>query len=27
MPHELLMSSIGLYGEQVVPRVRELLSE
>lgn len=25
MPHELLMSSIELYGEQVVPRVRELL--
>lgn len=25
MPHELLMKGIRLYGEQVVPRVRELL--
>lgn len=27
MPHDLLMSSIGLYGETVIPRVRELLAE
>ena len=26
MPHEQLMSSIGLYGEVVIPRVRELLA-
>jgi probable LLM family oxidoreductase len=26
MPHEQLMSSIGLYGETVIPRVRELLA-
>lgn len=25
MPHELLMSSVGLYGSEVIPRVRELL--
>ncbi|MCW4384806.1 LLM class flavin-dependent oxidoreductase [Salinibacterium sp. SYSU T00001] len=25
MPHEQLMSSIGLYGREVIPRVRELL--
>lgn len=25
MPHELLMSSVGLYGREVIPRVRELL--
>jgi len=27
MPHEQLMSSIELYGGEVVPRVRELLTE
>lgn len=27
LPHESLMSSIRLYGEQVVPRVHELLAE
>ncbi len=27
MPHELLMSSIGLYGNEVIPRVRELLAD
>ena len=27
MPHEMLMSSIGLYGAEVIPRVRELLAE
>jgi probable LLM family oxidoreductase len=27
LPHERLMESIRLYGEQVVPRVRELLAE
>jgi len=27
MPHDLLMSSIRLYGEAVIPRVRELLAE
>ncbi|MEV0460723.1 LLM class flavin-dependent oxidoreductase [Catellatospora methionotrophica] len=26
LPHDHLMTSIGLYGEQVVPRVRELLA-
>ncbi|MFC5338051.1 LLM class flavin-dependent oxidoreductase [Leucobacter denitrificans] len=26
MPHDLLMSSIDLYGREVIPRVRELLS-
>lgn len=26
MPHEQLMKTIGLYGTQVVPRVRELLA-
>ena len=26
MPHELLMSSIELYGREVMPRVRELLT-
>jgi alkanesulfonate monooxygenase SsuD/methylene tetrahydromethanopterin reductase-like flavin-dependent oxidoreductase (luciferase family) len=26
MPHDLLMSSIGLYGNEVIPRVRELLA-
>ncbi len=27
MPHELLMTSIGLYGREVAPRVRELLAD
>ena len=27
MPHEQLMESIRLYGTEVIPRVRELLSE
>ena len=27
LPHDLRMSSIRLYGEQVVPRVRELMGE
>ncbi len=27
MPHELLMTSIELYGTKVIPRVRELLAE
>lgn len=27
MPHDQLMSSIGLYGSEVIPLVRELLSE
>ena len=27
MPHELLMNSIGLYGREVAPRVRELLAD
>ena len=27
MPHELLMSSIELYGREVIPRVRELLKQ
>lgn len=27
MPHALLMDSIGLYGEQVIPRVHELLAK
>ncbi|MDI1461528.1 LLM class flavin-dependent oxidoreductase [Catellatospora sp. KI3] len=26
LPHEAMMTSVGLYAEQVVPRVRELLS-
>lgn len=26
LPHELMMHSIGLYGEQVIPRVRALLA-
>ncbi len=26
MPHDQLMSCIRLYGEEVVPRVREMLS-
>jgi alkanesulfonate monooxygenase SsuD/methylene tetrahydromethanopterin reductase-like flavin-dependent oxidoreductase (luciferase family) len=27
LPHELLMTSIELYGTKVIPRVRELLAE
>lgn len=27
MPHELLMTSIGLYGREVIPRVREQLAD
>lgn len=27
MPHELLMESVGLYGREVIPRVRELLTD
>jgi len=25
LPHEQLMTSIGLFGRQVIPRVKELL--
>jgi hypothetical protein len=27
VPHEQLMTSIELYGREVIPRVRELLAE
>ena len=27
MPHELLMTSIGFYGREVIPRVREQLAD